>query len=417
MSESSRTWFVLVVVVVVTVVFVYFVLQPVPVGQITFDPCFASFLYGTPTVNDTGNTSEPSTSPYTILSLPSNQLILRSVYFDPRPRDGHRNSSVFMVELHRNLPHKNILACGAGGAVSYTLSVRLAKNLWWIHKNFPQIDHDQAMIDCFGLPETATGTRAFLWFQIKEDGNIYRVESEYPYFVPVPKKDTGDPDDITTVACLATVRSFPPFLKDFLRYYKYVGVDHVYMITHDSFIQTGALENDEFVYQAVKEGFLSYSMWHTWFTDDDIFYHSQLLGHEDCVYRFQGTYDYALMVDSDDHFIPLVPGQMTLDYYIKKYCTVGACTFQWIEYYPDCGMDWTKLGPHGNVTNTLLSKTSYRYSRKTRKPLYMIAATLDVGTHSPQVLMKGYKTKLVPSDAGYVAHIRRNKHPPKGRKC
>ena len=84
MSDNSRTWFVLVVVVVVIVGFVCFVLQPVAVRGIIFDPCVASFLYGTPTVNATGNTSEPSRGGSRGGSLGSNEppfLLIHSTYW------------------------------------------------------------------------------------------------------------------------------------------------------------------------------------------------------------------------------------------------------------------------------------------------------------------------------------------------
>ena len=293
--------------------------------------------------------------PYRILSFPSdNHVIVRSVIRDPRPKAGFESVSVFMVEFRKHMGShggRKFVACGTSEAVSWQLKVRVLKNLGWVHTHFPKQTHDMAMIDCFGLPETPTGSRVFLWYRLDDKGDLYRVESEHPYFVPVPKKHS-EHDNRTIVVCMALVRHVPPFLREFLRYYKYLGVDHVYMVADDSLIREGALQYDQFVEEAVREGFLSLTFWSMWLNTDEIHSYSYHLAHEDCVYRFQGVYDYALIIDSDDHFIPLVPHQNSLDYYIKKYCTVGACSFQWIEYYPDCGLDWTRLGPHGNVTNT-----------------------------------------------------------------
>ena len=347
------------------------------------------------------------------VSFPSKNIILRSVYFYPRPREGYSNSSMFLVEIRKKMQHR-IVACGAGNIVSAALTVRVLKGLDYIHQHYPHLSHDMALSDCFGLPDIPSGSPAYLWYWEVGGGDLYRVESESPYFVPVPVKTRDVDDDVGIVVCLATVRRVPQYLVEFLRYYKYLGVDHVYMVADEDFIQNGSLESNEFVQRALAEGFVSFSFWHTWLTENQIFYHSQLLGHEDCVYRFQGVYDYALIIDSDDHFIPLVPHQNSLDYYIKKYCTVGACSFQWIEYYPDCGLDWSRLGPHGNVTNTVLSKTSLRYGRWTRKPVYRISATLDVGTHTPEALVNGFRTQNVPTDVAYIAHIRKNKSPPHG---
>ena len=47
--------------------------------------------------------------PTTVLSLVSKDIIVRSVYFDDRPRDGHQNALVFMVEARRGLIDQNFV--------------------------------------------------------------------------------------------------------------------------------------------------------------------------------------------------------------------------------------------------------------------------------------------------------------------
>ena len=53
-------------------------------------------------------------SSYKISSLPSDKVIIRAVYLDPRPRNGFNNASVFLVEIHKELAKKGsgIVACG-----------------------------------------------------------------------------------------------------------------------------------------------------------------------------------------------------------------------------------------------------------------------------------------------------------------
>ena len=357
-------------------------------------------------------------------SLFSHHVILRAVYLDPRPRNGFLNASVFLAEVRKELLERGgegIVACGVGGGVSATLALRVPRNSWWVHETEPHLTHDVVMIDCFGLPSAPHGSRAYLWYhplgdgEGERDGRLHRAESEHPYFVPRPKQ-TQNRDDLKIVVCMAVVRDFPPFMGEFLRYYKHLGVDHVYMTAEDSFVMNGIIEGDEFVREALAEGFLSFSFWHMWLSPDKVFYHAQMLAHEDCVYRFQGTYDYALIVDSDDYFVPLVPEHMRLEFYVELYCRFGACVFQWLEYFPDCGQDWSRLGRHGNVTNTLLSRT---FDRRfgTGKTIYRLVAVLDAGTHNPQHLLQGYKFLFVPPNAAYVAHIRKNKMPPDGLQC
>ncbi|CAI8007357.1 hypothetical protein GBAR_LOCUS5162 [Geodia barretti] len=367
------------------------------------------------------NVSRPTALPlssalgsYRILSLPSDQVIIRAVYLDLRSREGFRNISVFMVEITKTLLARKgggIVACGTSDAVTKTLKIRVVLNIGWVHSNHPSLTHDMAMIDCFGLPDTPTGARAFLWYRVVDGGDLYRVESEQPYYIPTPRNTKNK-----TVVCMAVLYNTPPYLIEFLRYYKHLGVDHVYMVADDSIVQTAALETDGFVQEALREGFVSFSFWHKWLTNKMIFYSSQMLAYENCIYRFQGTYEYALLVDSDDHFIPRVQDQKKLDYYIERFCKVGACTFKWIEYFPDCGQDWSRLGPHGNVTNTILSNRSQEFEYHTGKSLYKLSAALDAGIHTPLKLIKGYKCSKVPSNIAYVAHIRKHRAPPGGMK-
>ena len=406
-------WFMICVVVVIVVVYPYVQELDVTSCKTPSSNINATALFS--------NVSRPTALPlssalgsYRTLSLPSDQVIIRAVYLDLRSREGFRNISVFMVEITKTLLARKgggIVACGVSDVVTKTLEIHVVSNIDWVHHNFPSLTHDMAMIDCFGLPDTPTGARAFLWYRVVDGGDLYRVESEQPYYVPTQRNTKNK-----TVVCMAVLTNTPPYLREFLRYYKHLGVDHVYMVADDSIVQTGALETDGFVQEALREGFISFSFWHKWLTDKMIFYSSQILSYENCIYRFQGTYEYALFVDSDDHFIPRVQDQKKLDYYIERFCSVGACTFKWIEYFPDCGQDWSRLGPHGNITNTILSNRSLEFEYYTGKSLYKLSAALDAGIHTPQKLRKGYKCSKVPSDIAYVAHIRKHRAPPGGMK-
>ena len=382
--------------------------------------------------------------PYRILSLPSEQVILRAVYYDPRQRDGFKDVSVFLVEIEKNLLERKkdgIVACGingdTNGGATKSLNVRIITNLDWVHHNFPELSHDMAMIDCYGLPKSESGAQAYLWYRVTDGGDLYRVESEQPYHVPTaqsiadkivstsntPRKTvtkSSTTSEIVTrgkvVVCMAVLTGTPPYLREFIRYYKYLGADHIYMVADESIVQTGALESDEFIQKELSEGFISFSFWHKWLTNKEVFYYSQMLAYQNCIYRFQGAYEYAFLVDSDDHFIPLVPQKKKLDYYIETYCNVGACTFKWREYFPDCGQDWSRLGPHGNITNTLLSNRSIEFEYYTGKTIYRLSGALDAGIHSPKRLRKGYKCRDVPPNVAYMAHVRKHRSPPGGRK-
>ena len=105
----------------------------------------------------------------------------------------------------------------------------------------------------------------------------------------------------------------------------------------------------------MDDGFVSVEVWTRWLESDiQIRYHSQLIAYDDCIYRFLGTYDYVFMVDTDDFFVPMVPGEPTIHYYITNWChNSDTCELTWERHYPDCGVG--KVGKDGNVTAKLSS--------------------------------------------------------------
>ncbi len=71
----------------------------------------------------------------------------------------------------------------------------------------------------------------------------------------------------------------------------------------------------------MNEGFLSINIWKKYLNSQQLWYHNKLgLIYEDCPYRFLGTYDYIMMVDTDDFFTPRVTEEKHIHYYINRFC-------------------------------------------------------------------------------------------------
>ena len=351
-----------------------------------------------------------------LLSLVSKKVIVRSVYFDDRPRDGHSNASVFMVEAFRNsLGEGVIVGCKIGKHYGKFVSVRLVRNVRWIHRTFPKITHDMFMVDCFDVP-VKNGSKAFLLFNSRVNG-IKCIESERPLLVPAPRIALGL--DMKVLVCVATARfvseehrlTRDDQIYHWLNYQKAIGVDHVHFTAQPSFLSHGSLQNDV-MRKAILDNFVSFEFWEPWLNENDTYNgHSQNLAFEDCVYRYRGTYDYIVICDTDDFFVPRVPGQKNFRYYIQKWCKYTACFFDWVDRYPDCGLKWEELGEDGNLTAILKSeKEGYR---KNFKSLYKSSKVLDAGTHKPMRLMHLLPSYYVPYHFAYFAHIRHGRLPEK----
>ena len=361
-------------------------------------------------------------TPSSVVPLLRKDVIVRSVIFDDRARNGHTNSSVFMVEARRSIVDEGlIIGCHVGEHFGKFIQVRpVALMAAFVHWKHAYVNHDLLMVDCFDLP-IQNNSRAFLLFKRKQTGVVYSVESETPLYIPAPR--IARKDDVKLLVCVATPRYGKPdrrltiynMFYHWLNYQRVIGVDHVHFVAHPSFLEVGSLQHNVTL-NAFKDNFISMDFWEPWLNETDSYHgHSQMLAYQHCAYKFRGTFDYVLFCDTDDFFVPRIAGNKEFPYYVKNWCHYGACRFHWIERYPDCGLKWDQLGPDGNLTSILKSSTSLRLWDN--KSLYKSAIVLDVGVHMPMETMSGYSVIHVPHNVAYFAHVRHAHMPESPMKC
>ena len=347
-------------------------------------------------------------SPYTFVAPPVfKDIIVRSVYFDDRLRSHHKNSSVFMLEVAKPiLEQHSIIGCAVGEHFTVDFDLRVPHCMSWLHEKFSYLTHEPVMLDCFDL-QGVNGSGAFVVY--KHNHQTLAVKSERPFMIPAPHHPPPNPQryNFSVATCIAVLYGRPTFLVDWLRYQKTVGIDHVHMIAEDTFEAQGGF-NHPYLKQKIKEGYVTVDIWHRWHNRYGMYYHSQPIAHEDCLYRLHGTYDYAFILDQDDFFIPRIPNQQTVHYYIETLCPHGSCAFEWHEYYPNCGME-NKAQSDGNLTQSLKSRVFTRRSHT--KSVHTLSGILDAGPHAALKYMRGFKAKSIPEHKAYVAHLRIGRKP------
>ncbi len=345
------------------------------------------------------NFDEPTDS--TTLDAP--HLTVRSVYVDSRQ---HAGQVTFLIEVKKsilNLSQGSIMGCRVGKHFTRKFTTRVLYTNGPLAGLFvddkPYLTHTMAVVDCFGLSSVQNGSNSSLVYT-NPSGFILPAESERPLLILPQLLEENQPYRI--LCCTAVLYGRPPFLKDWLTYQKVIGVDHVYMIATDEFQDM----NESYIMRAISEGFLTVEIWQEYLQSDvDIRYHSQLLAYQDCIYRYRQSYDYVMMTDQDDFFVPLVPN-VTLRYYIDRWCSgkgEGTCAFHWREYHPDCGM---RDGPavNGNLTSLLVSTRTIE--RSSHKCIHKLSAVREIGVHKAREYKKGYDEARVPKEVAYVAHLR-----------
>ena len=356
---------------------------------------------------------------YENMSL-SRDVIVRAVYFDNRHRDGHSNVSVFLVEVRMTILEKNgIVGCAVGGHIATVFRILpLRLNVLWVHHHHPELTHDTIMVNCYDLPVENGSTAYIMYKKHNESSVVTCVESEFPLMVPAPPEHTHSnlAWDFTVAVCTAMTYGSPPLLTEWLQYQRALSVDHIHIMAEDSFVLAVGVEN-EALQEAIKEGYVSMDVWKPWLNQRQVYYHSQVLAHEACLYRLLGTYSYVMLVDLDEFFIPRVPGQKSLHYYAQQCCRYGtkcgSCHFREFMYFPDCGLRG-KVDEDGNITANLLSNVTIEQPT-VGKSIHIPATIFDVGCQRAEVFVKGYRRSEFPMEKAYVAHIRKGRMPPQGK--
>lgn len=346
---------------------------------------------------------------------PSKELFVRAVHFDDRPRNGHRNTSVFLVVALRTITDQNlIVGCQIDDNIAKDFKVDLIGEtpLWRAFYN--HINHEEAMVLCYDLPATREST-GYISYRLSVNSTVKIATSERPVRFPVPRipptSDEGIKYNLTIVAC-AKIFNSPPWLGEWITYMKTLGIDHIHFDAEDSFKKFGAFKNSV-LQEAIQSGFVTVEIWKQYLNGNELWYHNQGLIYEDCAYRYRNTYDYIVMVDTDDFFTPRVPGQGKLHYYVDKYCrgqTTGSCKFKWIEYFPDYYGLNNKTTNDGNITSRLANFS--HYTQGNPKSVHRTNVVFDAATHYAYKMVKGFNTVQVSPNVAYFAHIRKNKNPP-----
>ncbi len=350
----------------------------------------------------------------------SKDLIVHSSYFDSRPRNGHNNVTVLFVNVNRTiLDNKWILGCGGNNvrATSYEVYSIFENVLMHYWLGPKPVIYENEMILCYDLP-VKNGSSVYAAYKPSANSSFELLSySRQPLFFPAPKVKPKEGDDFTVVVCSKLYNIHAPWIKEFIQYQRTLGVDHIEFSVLDSFIKDDGYDkrvlNDPVVRDALRDGFINFSVWpETYEKNGEAYNHSENLRKLACIYRYIGTYDYVMPLDTDDFFNPVGPSKKLKDY-IRQYCytePAASCRFDWVRFYPDFGHDGN-IGPEGNVTAHLnVKKNTFQ---KNFKSVHSTKAIRDASFHDarcPECLAPGYKMISIPQSVAYVAHIRFGSH-------
>ena len=242
----------------------------------------------------------------------------------------------------------------------------------------------------------------------KNKSEIFITDSEHPLFVPKSRENSKE--FASSVMACTTVFGTPPYFGAWLRYQKTIGVDLVYVNAADTFLCGDAFK-DTFLQQSIKSGFVQLKVWKEYLKPKALFYHSQALYYQNCLYRFQGVYKYVIMSDFDDFLIPAGGkdvGEILQSLFDPK-PKLGGIQLDWLRYFePDGGFNYDEILA-GRFIQYIQAEP--RVIENNSKSIHKLSATSDVGIHKIAGQMKGYTWTRAPRDMVYMAHFKNRQQP------
>ena len=351
----------------------------------------------------------------------SKDLIVHTAFFDQRPRDSHTNVTIIFLTVNRTIMDSGwVIGCGVDGknASAFSLYFPFENELlhdWLGEKPFK---YENMQLHCYNMTGK-NGSEVFVVYKTAQNSSEIKVVSRYPLYIPAPRVTPSREYNFTVVTCTKIHNRGASFIHEFVQYQKTLGVDHVHVSILDQFIKDNGFQdlilNDPLISKLYKEGYLTFSVWKDWYakssvTGGELSLHSEILRKLGCIFRFMGTYDFAMPLDTDDFFVPRIPGKTNLKDYILQYCytkPAGSCRFAWKWHLPECGIEGKIID--GNVTKHLKTKIVYTSVYNNFKSVHRTKAFLDSSFHDarcPRCLKSGYHMVHVSTSIAYVAHNR-----------
>lgn len=345
-------------------------------------------------------------SSYTIF----NEVIPRTAYYESKLVDSvWQGILVVLAEVKHTIIEDNlIISCQVNNQFSTHLKVIPDPLMNWIKTRKKGYTHFFTLIYCYGFKkETAQGTDSV--------SIIYRTHLEGSY--RSVKTESSLKDNLHTimgrvpgsVVVCATMYGHPARFDEWLRYQKTIGINMVHVSAQVSFMVS--MEQYPFLAESLMNGFVKIQVWKEYLKEDQIFYHSQSLVYQDCLMQYKHKFEYVMMIDYDDFFIPVISKKTDIHYYIDKFFTAstGSVRLPWIQYH--CKpMNYTSL-VDGNVTSILSGQDLNK--RLESKSIHRSDAVEIVSIHRAYKTKPGHRIEKINGvNLTYFAHIR-----PSKRRC
>ena len=339
-------------------------------------------------------------------------VLPRAAFFDSRSLDKHKNATVLLAHMNKTVIGCGlIVACIVDGHHTEELKVKSIKVNKWIHTSHPECTHDNVLIYCYDTPAHNNSRVSVVYVNPENSSEHFVTESEHPLFFPGSSSNDDTNSSLKVMTC-TTVYGTPPYFGAWVRYQKTLGVDMVYINAQESFVKSKAF-NDTFFQESLSNGFIQLKVWKDYLGPGALYYYSQALYYQNCLYRFQGMYDYSIFGDTDDFFIPRGGKDLSIHQLLWNTFNleqnVSSIRLSWIRYVePVNEFNFTKeMVIDGNLTRIL--DVSSAMNETNFKSVHKLSATVEIGIHEVTEMMPAYSWIIAPHSTAYMAHIKKHR--------
>ena len=322
-------------------------------------------------------------------------------FFDRRPIiDGHSNALVILLQAKKSILNgERIIECGIGEETASSFKVlHLDSSEDYIHRFSPSTTHEEAVVLCYDLKLSRGKAKPFVTYQ-NAYGYPIRIETKSELVInnDVKKNSSGN---IRVLVCATQVRGTEWLLKEWIQYQKNLGVDFIHLYTEQNLVDLA--ENRH-------SGFLCVDQWPSLVRHDNQLHSLQTM---DCLYRYQGLFDYVLVYDTSDYFVLMMEEKADIkDYITLMFSSVhtGSVLLRRVVYSIGDGCkfkaDLNGMNMHSNISE-VLSQHDFKELDLVTKSIHKISAAKEITPQKSVSLMPGYVTQRASPEIAYIVHIR-----------
>lgn len=323
------------------------------------------------------------------------------VFLDRTPSNDHDNTTIILAHVEKGILAGNqIIGCGAGDKPASSFEIVLLDAYKrYIHKLSPSLTHDEVVILCYDLQFTSRKARPFVMYRNAYNYPVH-VETNTDIITANNRVKTQHFNNSTVLVCAIQIEGTEWLSEEWIQYHKNIGIDFIHLYTAKS---NKSLENSH-------RGFLHIDLW-----QGGAHLQSQSLQSMDCLYRYQGLFQYLLVYDTTDYFAPMISNKFNIKDYIEvifDHVHIGSVLLHRVIYIVDDTCKFKPLlrnmGMHANISS-ILGGREFKELGVLTKGIHKLSVVREITPQKAASLMPGYTIEMVSPDIAYAIHIKNRK--------